>query len=57
MSGCAAPVSMGEDNRIPSSALFQKELIYVTIENVVGLIVALSIVGYLVAALINPEKF
>ncbi|WP_411073044.1 K(+)-transporting ATPase subunit F [Streptomyces sp. cmx-4-25] len=28
-----------------------------TIENVVGLIVALSIVGYLVAALINPEKF
>ncbi|MFI9122407.1 K(+)-transporting ATPase subunit F [Streptomyces bikiniensis] len=28
-----------------------------TIENVVGLIVALGIVGYLVAALINPEKF
>ncbi|MFF5639720.1 K(+)-transporting ATPase subunit F [Streptomyces sp. NPDC012825] len=28
-----------------------------TIENVIGLIVALGIVGYLVAALINPEKF
>ncbi|MFB7032555.1 MULTISPECIES: K(+)-transporting ATPase subunit F [unclassified Streptomyces] len=28
-----------------------------TIENVVGLIVALGIVGYLAAALINPEKF
>ncbi|MER8039798.1 K(+)-transporting ATPase subunit F [Streptomyces hydrogenans] len=27
------------------------------IENVVGLVVALSIVGYLVAALIRPEKF
>ncbi|MFJ6406638.1 K(+)-transporting ATPase subunit F [Streptomyces hydrogenans] len=26
-------------------------------ENVVGLVVALSIVGYLVAALIRPEKF
>ncbi|WP_432126172.1 K(+)-transporting ATPase subunit F [Streptomyces sp. bgisy082] len=28
-----------------------------TIENVVGLVVALGILGYLVAALINPEKF
>ncbi|WP_345279795.1 K(+)-transporting ATPase subunit F [Streptomyces gulbargensis] len=28
-----------------------------SIENVVGLIVALSLVGYLVAALIRPEKF
>ncbi|MEV7279320.1 K(+)-transporting ATPase subunit F [Streptomyces sp. NPDC093111] len=28
-----------------------------SIENVVGLIVALSIVGYLVAALVRPEKF
>ncbi|WP_225802351.1 K(+)-transporting ATPase subunit F [Streptomyces sp. NK15101] len=28
-----------------------------SIENVVGLIVALTIVGYLVAALIHPEKF
>ncbi|MFB6839647.1 K(+)-transporting ATPase subunit F [Streptomyces sp. NPDC004327] len=28
-----------------------------SVENVVGLIVALSIVGYLVAALIRPEKF
>ncbi|MET8971291.1 K(+)-transporting ATPase subunit F [Streptomyces wedmorensis] len=28
-----------------------------SIENVVGLVVALSIVGYLVAALIRPEKF
>ncbi|MFD4138570.1 MULTISPECIES: K(+)-transporting ATPase subunit F [unclassified Streptomyces] len=27
------------------------------VENVVGLIVAVSLVGYLVAALINPEKF
>ncbi|MEU2653722.1 K(+)-transporting ATPase subunit F [Streptomyces sp. NPDC007325] len=28
-----------------------------SIENVVGLLVALSLVGYLVAALIRPEKF
>ncbi|MFB6833969.1 K(+)-transporting ATPase subunit F [Streptomyces hydrogenans] len=28
-----------------------------SVENVVGLIVAISIVGYLVAALIRPEKF
>ncbi|MGW4996375.1 K(+)-transporting ATPase subunit F [Streptomyces hydrogenans] len=28
-----------------------------SIENVVGLVVAVSIVGYLVAALIRPEKF
>ncbi|MFD8015981.1 K(+)-transporting ATPase subunit F [Streptomyces sp. NPDC058955] len=28
-----------------------------SIENVVGLVVALSIVGYLVAALIRPERF
>ncbi|MGW8765074.1 K(+)-transporting ATPase subunit F [Streptomyces sp. NPDC055815] len=28
-----------------------------SVENVVGLIVAFSIVGYLVAALIRPEKF
>ncbi|MFB7280488.1 K(+)-transporting ATPase subunit F [Streptomyces hydrogenans] len=28
-----------------------------SIENVVGLVVALSIVGYLVPALIRPEKF
>ncbi|MEU3301352.1 MULTISPECIES: K(+)-transporting ATPase subunit F [unclassified Streptomyces] len=27
------------------------------VENVVGLIVAVSLLGYLVAALINPEKF
>ncbi|MEU9996534.1 MULTISPECIES: K(+)-transporting ATPase subunit F [Streptomyces] len=27
------------------------------VENVVGLIVAISLVGYLVAALIRPEKF
>ncbi|WP_405527433.1 K(+)-transporting ATPase subunit F [Streptomyces avidinii] len=26
-------------------------------ENVVGLIVALALIGYLVAALIRPEKF
>ncbi|KOG33760.1 MULTISPECIES: K(+)-transporting ATPase subunit F [Streptomyces] len=28
-----------------------------SIENVVGLLVALALVGYLVAALIRPEKF
>ncbi|MGW2305472.1 K(+)-transporting ATPase subunit F [Streptomyces sp. NPDC001809] len=28
-----------------------------SVENVVGLIIAVSIVGYLVAALIRPEKF
>ncbi|MFJ5712849.1 K(+)-transporting ATPase subunit F [Streptomyces sp. NPDC093105] len=28
-----------------------------SVENVVGLLVALSLVGYLVAALIRPEKF
>ncbi|MFJ6411147.1 K(+)-transporting ATPase subunit F [Streptomyces hydrogenans] len=28
-----------------------------SIENVVGLLVALGLVGYLVAALIRPEKF
>ncbi|MEU3431732.1 MULTISPECIES: K(+)-transporting ATPase subunit F [Streptomyces] len=28
-----------------------------SVENVVGLIVAVGIVGYLVAALIRPEKF
>ncbi|MFD3993356.1 K(+)-transporting ATPase subunit F [Streptomyces sp. NPDC058548] len=28
-----------------------------SVENVVGLIVAISLVGYLVAALIRPEKF
>ncbi|MGW6395318.1 K(+)-transporting ATPase subunit F [Streptomyces sp. NPDC055103] len=28
-----------------------------SIENVIGLIVAVSLVGYLVAALIRPEKF
>ncbi|MFD9030311.1 K(+)-transporting ATPase subunit F [Streptomyces sp. NPDC059567] len=27
------------------------------VENVVGLVVAISLVGYLVAALIRPEKF
>ncbi|MCX4510706.1 K(+)-transporting ATPase subunit F [Streptomyces sp. NBC_01619] len=27
------------------------------VENVVGLIVAVSLLGYLVAALIDPEKF
>ncbi|MEU2390287.1 K(+)-transporting ATPase subunit F [Streptomyces sp. NPDC007369] len=27
------------------------------LENVVGLLVALSLLGYLVAALIKPEKF
>ncbi|MFJ6633547.1 K(+)-transporting ATPase subunit F [Streptomyces sp. NPDC091376] len=27
------------------------------VENVVGLVVAFSLLGYLVAALINPEKF
>lgn len=30
---------------------------FVSVENVVGLVVALSLVGYLVAALIRPEKF
>ncbi|MFF9909637.1 K(+)-transporting ATPase subunit F [Streptomyces sp. NPDC013457] len=28
-----------------------------SVENVVGLLVAVGIVGYLVAALIRPEKF
>ncbi|WP_328911601.1 K(+)-transporting ATPase subunit F [Streptomyces sp. NBC_00234] len=28
-----------------------------SVENVVGLFVAFCLVGYLVAALINPEKF
>lgn len=28
-----------------------------SMENVVGLLVAVSLVGYLVAALIRPEKF
>ncbi|QNP61681.1 K(+)-transporting ATPase subunit F [Streptomyces genisteinicus] len=28
-----------------------------SIENVVGILVAVSLVGYLVAALIRPEKF
>ncbi|MFI6642933.1 K(+)-transporting ATPase subunit F [Streptomyces sp. NPDC050504] len=28
-----------------------------SIENVVGLVIALALVGYLVAALIRPEKF
>ncbi|MEU4271803.1 K(+)-transporting ATPase subunit F [Streptomyces sp. NPDC026092] len=27
------------------------------VENIVGLLVAVSLVGYLVAALIKPEKF
>ena len=28
-----------------------------SVENVVGLVVAVALVGYLVAALIHPEKF
>ncbi|MDI3404770.1 K(+)-transporting ATPase subunit F [Streptomyces cavernicola] len=28
-----------------------------TVENIVGLIVALSLLGYLVLALIDPERF
>ena len=46
-------VSSQQDTRRESPG---SELL-VSVENVVGLIVAVCLVGYLVAALIRPEKF
>ncbi|GGS11709.1 hypothetical protein GCM10010252_58620 [Streptomyces aureoverticillatus] len=58
MSGAPASGFGGDNKRLRREVTrYAKELRTVSAENVVGLLVAISLVGYLVLARLFPERF